>query len=93
MGETDADEAAQALLQAPLRVDRLRCGAVRVSKAGMVGVGATLVDAARDWGSKFAVAVMVPRGLRTEWRQPSEQPARAQSRTRATAPESAVRAA
>ncbi|WP_439629577.1 hypothetical protein [Gemmata sp.] len=60
MGEVDSDEGARALLRAPLRVDRLRCGAVRVAKAGIVGVGATLVDAARDWGSKFAVAVAHP---------------------------------
>ena len=50
-----SDEESRELLDAPSRVTQLPGGGVRVEKGGIVGVGKTLAEAAKDWASKFAV--------------------------------------
>jgi hypothetical protein len=55
------DDEVQGMFDAPTQVERLPGGSVRVEKAGIVGVGETLRDAARDWGSKFAITITRPK--------------------------------
>ncbi|WP_439626127.1 hypothetical protein [Gemmata sp.] len=49
------------LLTFPAAVSAAPGGWVRVAKAGVIGVGPTLVEAARDLASKLTVALAPPR--------------------------------
>lgn len=53
------------LLDAPTSVLYPPAGGVRVEKAGIHGIGRTPVDAAADWGRRFAAMVTLPRGFAT----------------------------
>jgi len=54
------DDTARRVLSSPAAVGTVPGGWIRVAKAGLVGVGPTLVEAARDLASKLVVAFAVP---------------------------------
>lgn len=60
MNDGITDEEAIELLRAPVAVEQLAGGGTRVTKAGMVGVGATPEEAAADLAEKLAVAYTRP---------------------------------
>jgi hypothetical protein len=50
-----------ALLDSPAILTYPRDGGVRIEKAGIIGFGLTIPEAAADWGRKFSLGIVLPK--------------------------------
>jgi hypothetical protein len=50
-----------ALLDSATILSHIVGGSVQIEKAGIIGTGSTISEAAADWGQKFALGIALPK--------------------------------